>query len=109
MPAKYCLKCDWESRHLGGLWVKECKRCIVKPEPIIANCEEALVGRLIANRRRSLSITQKDLAKAVGCSRVSVAQYETNCQSITLTRLYQIAKVLQIEASALMVPNQFDQ
>lgn len=109
MLAKYCLKCDWESKHLGGLWVKECKRCIIKPEPVIANCEEALVGRLIANRRRSLSITQKDLAKAIGTSRTTIAQWETGVQGINLTRLYQIAKALKIEAASLMVPNQFDQ
>ncbi len=109
MPAKYCLKCNWESRHLGGLWTQQCKNCIPKLEPVISNCKEALVGRQIANLRRSLSVTQKDLAKALGTSRTTVAQWETGTQGINLTRLYQIAKVLKVEAISLMVPNQFDQ
>lgn len=59
------------------------------------------LGRLIANTRRAVGITQDELALAAGLSRVQVARIETGTRRTRRSTLTRIAAALAFEAPTL--------
>jgi transcriptional regulator with XRE-family HTH domain len=59
------------------------------------------IGCRIADRRRALSMTQLQLARAIGLQRASVANIESGRQAILVDTLYLIAEALATTPGAL--------
>ena len=49
-----------------------------------------------------MRVTQSELAKAIGVSRASVANFEAGRQRVSLEKLYAIAEALQCEPAELL-------
>jgi len=62
---------------------------------------DAYVGRRIAERRRMLGLSQRQLAQSLGVSMQQVTKYERGTSSLTAGRLYQIAETLNVPVSSL--------
>lgn len=63
---------------------------------------KAYIGDLIRKTRRTLNISQMQLAERIGVSYQQVQKYETGQSEITTSRLYQIADALGIEPISLL-------
>ena len=61
---------------------------------------DVIIGQMICNWRKKLGLSQKDLADAIGVSFQQVQKYETAGNRISVSRLYDIARVMQIPISA---------
>ena len=59
------------------------------------------LGAAIRLRRRSLSLTQDQLAKACGISFQQVQKYENGANRVSFSRLVQIARALECQVSDL--------
>lgn len=57
------------------------------------------VGRVIRQRRREISMTQQGLAEQVGIKFQQVQKYETGANRVSASRLWQIAKALDVPVS----------
>lgn len=57
------------------------------------------LGIRVARRRKQLNMTQSDLAEALDVSYQQVQKYESGATNISVSKLIQIAKALQVEAS----------
>jgi len=60
------------------------------------------VGRRIGKARNDRGWTQKELAARLGYARTTVGQWEAGCCGTTLWNLHCIARVLGVDASALI-------
>lgn len=60
------------------------------------------IGRRIAEARQSLGISQEDAAKEINVTRVTWNHIEKGNQKLSLDRLLDIAKLLQISPSKLV-------
>lgn len=63
---------------------------------------KAYIGDIIRKTRRTLNISQMQLAERIGVSYQQVQKYETGQSEITTSRLYQIADALGIEPISLL-------
>lgn len=54
------------------------------------------LGQLLTMHRTRLGLTQKDLARAIGCSFQQIQKYECAGNRMAVSRLYQICKYLEI-------------
>jgi len=61
-----------------------------------------LFGRKLRSRRKELKISQDDLALLSGIDRSYVGRIERGEVSVTLEKVYRLAKVLQCDARELL-------
>ena len=61
-------------------------------------------GRLVAARRKTLELTQAELAARVGMSRASVANIESGRQNVLLHHVYSLASALEFSKPADLLP-----
>jgi transcriptional regulator with XRE-family HTH domain len=59
------------------------------------------IGRQIVDERKLRGWTQKELAKKLGWSSMTLSFFETGSRSMTPSRLYKIAKILNTEIDNL--------
>lgn len=72
------------------------------PKTETANAIDAQIGRNIARRRTSMGLSQSALAHACGISFQQVQKYETGTNRVAASRLYVIARTLQIAPADLL-------
>lgn len=60
----------------------------------------------LRRERKERGLTQDELARGIGVSRVTVTEWETNTRYPTVDRIYDIAKFLEIPVSALVSDSQ---
>ena len=61
------------------------------------------IGKFIAERRKSLNMTQKDLAERVGVTDKAVSRWETGRGSPDVSYLTALADVLEVSISELVL------
>lgn len=61
-------------------------------------------GKAVAARRKTLELTQSDLASRIGVSRASVANIESGRQSVLLHHVYALASALECAKVADLLP-----
>ena len=71
-----------------------------KTEP--ANAIDVQIGRNIARRRKSRGLSQSALGQEIGISFQQVQKYETGANRVAASRLYVIARTLEIAPADLM-------
>ena len=59
-------------------------------------------GRLLAERRKSIGLSQHALAGSLGLSRASVANIERGRQAVQLHLIFRIAHILQVDLLELI-------
>ena len=64
-----------------------------------------VLGAAVAKQRKSLGLTQADLASRVGMTRASLANIETGRQSVLLHQVYEIADALGLEGIHTLAPD----
>ena len=57
------------------------------------------VGKRLRRRRRLLGLTQQSLAEAIGLRFQQIQKYECGANRITASRLYQLARALDVPAN----------
>lgn len=62
------------------------------------------LGRTVANRRRQLGLTQRDVALRLGLSRASLANLECGRQRIMVHQLFGLVNVLNLDSILDLVP-----
>lgn len=62
------------------------------------------LGRVVAERRRELGLTQSDVAKKLGLSRASLANLENGRQRILVHQLFALVNALKLESILDLVP-----
>lgn len=62
----------------------------------------AICGQKLARARKSRSVTQRELARLIGVSRVTVANIEGAKQNVQLAQIYSIARALDVAPSDLL-------
>lgn len=67
------------------------------PETPLAKRVDERVGERIRQRRTILGLTQEQLAGALGISYQQVQKYETGANRVSAGRLYEIARILDVE------------
>ena len=65
-----------------------------------ANPIDVHVGKMVRARRKALGLSQTQLAEALGISFQQVQKYERGSNRIAASKLYQTAKMLNVEISA---------
>ena len=60
-----------------------------------------LIGKRI-KELRDKKFSQEELAKSIGVSRASIANYESGKQAIYISDLYKIAAVLEVDIASLL-------
>ena len=78
--------------------------CCVKDSGMHEDELYPLLGSRISTRRRTLKMTQRELADAVGMSRASVANIECGRQKMLVHHLYRLAGALQLTSPADLLP-----
>lgn len=63
-------------------------------------------GRAVATRRKTLGLTQAELAVKVGVSRASVANIESGRQNVLLHHVYGLASALEFAKVSDLLPMQ---
>ena len=66
----------------------------------------ATIGDNIRSARSAKKLTQAQLAETVGLTRTSIVNIETGRQRLPIDRLYDIADALDMQATALLPPNE---
>jgi transcriptional regulator with XRE-family HTH domain len=66
-----------------------------KPQPI-----DVLVGARIAERRKSLGLTQTDLARALSVTFQQIQKYERGANRVSASRLWEVAVFLGLSVNA---------
>ncbi|MGE3989270.1 helix-turn-helix domain-containing protein [Pseudorhodoplanes sp.] len=61
-------------------------------------------GRAVATRRKTLELTQAQLAGRVGISRASIANIESGRQNVLLHHVYRLATALEFSKAAELLP-----
>ena len=64
-----------------------------------------VLGAAVAQRRRSLGLTQEDLASRVGMTRASLANIETGRQGVLLHQVYELADALGLDGIQTLAPD----
>ncbi|MDE6478554.1 MAG: helix-turn-helix domain-containing protein [Alphaproteobacteria bacterium] len=67
----------------------------------ITNFDKHL-GRLIAMHRACHALSQKDLARALGCSFQQIQKYETAANRISASRLHDLCRYLRVPMGAFL-------
>ncbi|PHY13563.1 transcriptional regulator [Caulobacter sp. B11] len=67
-----------------------------QPDPI-----DIHVGKLVRGRRKSLGMSQDELAQAVGITFQQIQKYERGANRISASKMFEIAKKLGMPAGAL--------
>ena len=62
------------------------------------------LGLALSARRRSVRVTQSELAASVGMTRASLANIEAGRQSVMLHQLYRLAEALGLQTILDLVP-----
>ncbi|MCY4012274.1 MAG: helix-turn-helix transcriptional regulator [Gammaproteobacteria bacterium] len=62
------------------------------------------LGRTVANRRRQLGLTQRDVAARLGLSRASLANLECGRQRIMVHQLFGLVNILNLDSILDLVP-----
>lgn len=62
------------------------------------------LGLAVAARRRSLSLTQAQVASAIGLTRAALANMESGRQGVLLHHLYRLVAVLGLESITQLAP-----
>lgn len=65
----------------------------------LAKRVDAYVGERIRDRRTSLGLTQEHLASALQISYQQVQKYETGANRVSAGRLFELARILDIDVS----------
>lgn len=73
----------------------------VRPQPI-----DVFVGARIAERRRSLGLSQSDLAKALSITFQQVQKYERGVNRVSASRLWEAAGFLGLPINAFFPPGE---
>lgn len=60
------------------------------------------IGKMVAQRRKTLGMTQEDLAPQIGLSRTSLANIERGRQKVLVHQLFALASALQMETADLL-------
>lgn len=68
-----------------------------------ANKIDVLMGCVMRDARLAQGITQKELADAAGISFQQIQKYEAGSNRISISRLFQLSKVIGFKASDLVV------
>lgn len=63
-----------------------------------------LIGVQVRDLRRTAGLTQADVAKAVGCTRSSIANIEGGRQAVSAAKLVGIARALGVSPGELLDP-----
>lgn len=58
------------------------------------------IGERIRKIRREKDITQEALAQQIGCKQQTIVAYEKNRRELSVTKLEQIAKVLNVPVAS---------
>ena len=58
------------------------------------------IGEKIRKIRREKDITQEALAQQIGCKQQTIVAYEKNQRDLSVTKLEQIAKVLNVPVAS---------
>ena len=66
------------------------------------------LGAAVAQRRRSLGLTQEDLASRIGMTRASLASIETGRQSVLLHQVYELADALGLDGIQALAPDKVE-
>lgn len=61
-------------------------------------------GRAVATRRKTLDLTQAELASQVGISRASIANIESGRQNVLLHHVYRLAEALKFSKVSELLP-----
>lgn len=72
------------------------------PKTETANAIDAHIGRNIARRRTRMGLSQSRLAQACGISFQQVQKYEAGTNRVAASRLYVIARTLEIAPADLL-------
>lgn len=72
------------------------------PQPIKIEVSRTSIGENIKNRRKSVGMSQNDLATAVGVSVPMICQIKRGTKSVTLMLGAEIAKILQCDLNDLV-------
>ena len=70
--------------------------------PFKPDSVDILIGQMIVNWRRKLGMSQNDLAQTLGVTFQQVQKYEAASNRISASRLYYIAKAMNISIVALL-------
>lgn len=72
--------------------------------PRSANDLDAQIGKNITLLRKLKKLTQKDLSEALGVSFQQVQKYEKGTNRISASRLYEVARVLNVPVQKMFKP-----
>jgi len=62
------------------------------------------LGTVVRRRRRTLDLTQQELAQSIGISRGALANIETGRQNVLLHQLYRFSTALDMDVRDLLPP-----
>ena len=61
-----------------------------------------MIGNKLKELRKAKSITQSELAKLLHTNQTMIHRYESDKQDMTISRLFEIAKALNVKPSELL-------
>ncbi len=64
-----------------------------------------LIGKRLRTRRRSLELTQTEVARACGASFQQIQKHEAGEHAMTVARLLRLAEVLQVPIGYFLEPS----
>lgn len=70
--------------------------------PDVGRATYVQIGQLIAKRRKSVGLSQADVAASVGLTRTSISNIETGRQKMLVHTLLDIADALEVPAASLL-------
>lgn len=82
--------------------MQRCYRDLMTIYPT-ANKIDVLMGCVMRDARLAKGITQKELADAAGISFQQIQKYETGSNRISISRLFQLSRVIGFKASDLVI------
>lgn len=88
------------ARVAGGWTVAPAEAPDRTPDPLAR-----AIGRAIADHRRARGMTQRDLARAVGCGPSAIARWEAGTRTPQLARLVAVARALDCSIDRLLPPD----
>lgn len=70
--------------------------------PFAPNDDDIRLGKTLQNVRFQMGLSQKDVAKKIGVSFQQIQKYETADNRVSVSRLIQIARALDVTVSQLL-------